>query len=244
LTPNIPIYANNANRQATRKFHPIAFRWLGYLIQKVGLSPTDRFLEVGCGAAQIAYSLAYYLEPTGSYQGFDIADRGIYWARQEIAPRKPNFNFDRYDIYHPIYNPTGTLAAKDFIFPYPDASFDCVCIRDLFTHLQAKEVWHYLMEISRVLKLGGRCLFACFLLNLESEEAIALGNSSQNLVCEWDNCFATDANISDWCVGLKESLLLNWIDSLGFRVLYSSYGSWCGRLSCNYEDLLVLEKKA
>ena len=45
----------------------------------------------------------------------------------------------------------------------------------------AEEVEHYLSEIARVLKPGGRCLISFFLLNEESLGLIARGKSTIDL---------------------------------------------------------------
>jgi hypothetical protein len=107
----------------------IAFEFLGYFIQRVGLEPTDNVLDVGCGIGRMAYALAHYLNSETKYEGFDITDKMLQWARQEITPRYPNFKFRLADIYNKLYNPNGIYChgAKktkidihvDFVFAHP-----------------------------------------------------------------------------------------------------------------------------
>ena len=224
------------------QFFRNSFRLLGYLIQRLGLQPQDHILDVGCNIGTVAYGLVYYLQPSGIYEGFDMVKNLISWTQQEITTRKPNFNLSGYNIHHPLYNPTGKISANNFIFPYPNASFNCVCISHLFTHLQSSAFRYFLDEIYRVLQPGGRCLLICFLINSESEELMAKGKSSQQFIYEIEDGFTIDINLPEKGIGFRENLLLKWIEEQGFSVLEKSYGSWCGRTSSIKEDLLVLEK--
>lgn len=219
-----------------------SFKLLGDLIQRLGLESTDHVLDVGCNIGTVAYGLVHYLQPSGRYEGFDVVENFVVWAKKEVTSRKLNFNFNWHNIYHSLYNPTGRISANSFIFPYPDASFNCVCVSHFFTHLQGSEVGYFLDEIYRVLQSGGRCLLICFLVNSESEELIAKGKGSQMLIYEIEDGFTTDISLPEKGIGFRESLLLKWVEERGFNVLEKSYGSWCGRTSSIKEDLLVLEK--
>ena len=227
---------NNPNN-----FQQHAWRWLGFLVQRVGLLPTDRLLDVGCGLGNIAYGLAYYLTNTGGYEGFDVIDQS--WGLHEVGIRKPNFHFCQEDIHHPMYNPSGKIPADEFVFPYPQESFELVCIINLFTHLREAAVSHYLKQTSLVLKPGGRCVCTCFLINSESKEAIAFGNSDQNLVYEMEGAFTKDPELPEKAIGFPEVALERWIADSGLMVVDKYYGFWSGRNAMFGPDMLVLEKK-
>jgi len=222
----------------------VAYYFLAYFIQMGGLAPTDRVLDIGCGVGRLAYGLAYYLKRPGSYEGFDIIGSLIDWAQQNITPRFPHFKFRPVNIYNQMYNPTGTVQAVDFIFPYADESFDFIFLTSVFTHMQAQEVQHYLEEINRVLKLGGRCFCTCFLLNEESELAIAQGLSTLDISYKLEDCFTNDLAVPESAIGYKEPLLLQWMEDCGLEVTGKYYGYWSGR-SCftSMQDIIVVEKK-
>ena len=222
----------------------VSYYFLAYFIQMGGLAPTDRVLDIGCGVGRLAYSLAYYLKRPGSYEGFDIIGSLIDWAQKNITPSFPLFKFRPVNIYNQMYNPTGTVQAVDFIFPYADESFDFIFLTSVFTHMQAQEVQHYLEEINRVLKLGGRCLCTCFLLNEESELAISQGRSTLNISYKLEDCFTNDLAVPESAIGYKEALLLEWMEDSGLEVTGKYYGYWSGR-SCftSMEDIVIVEKK-
>lgn len=137
-------------------------------------------LDVGCGSGRMALPLTGYLNSEGRYAGFDISQKAIAWCQEHITSAHPNFQFEVSDIYNSLYNPKGKYQSLDFRFPYPDASFDVVFLTSVFTHMFPPDVEHYLDEISRVLKPGGRCLCTYFLLNDESLAHIAEGKSAHN----------------------------------------------------------------
>ena len=120
-------------------FLAIGREFLGHLIDHAGLKRTDRVLDVGAA--------------------------GIAWCREAVAPLHPGFSFLHLDLFHPLYNPAGTLASTRQHWPVPDESMDVVCLTSVFTHLTAEETRHYLREIARVLKPDGRCLGTWFLLD-------------------------------------------------------------------------------
>ncbi|MCL1470958.1 class I SAM-dependent methyltransferase [Argonema antarcticum] len=250
LEPSLPLPSEDDSElmiwigsNALDTFSRTAIEFLGYFLEMAALKPTDSVLDVGCGMGRIAYTLAYYLAPTTRYEGFDIMEPLIQWAHNNITPRFPNFNFRRVDIYNKLYNHNGTLQATEFVFPYEDESFDFVFLGSVFTHIPACEVRHYLEEIYRVLKLGGRCLCTVFMHNEESAKLIAAGKSSANLVHEIDDYFATSLDMPEMFTGFKEDLLLEWICDRGFTVKGKYYGLWCGRSEhTSYQDILILHK--
>jgi hypothetical protein len=161
LEPALPLPPDEDADYIGKAFMVVSSEFLGYFIQCAGLQPTESVLDAGCGVGRMAYSLAHYLAPEGRYEGFDIVDRLIVWAQNNITPSFPNFRFQKVDVYNQWYNPSGTIQPHDFKFPYADASFDLVFLTSVFTHMRSAEVQRYLDEIYRVLKPGGRCLCTC-----------------------------------------------------------------------------------
>jgi SAM-dependent methyltransferase len=104
---------------------------------------------------------------TGSYDGLDITRDKIRYCNRTIATRASDFRFHHADLYSEHYNPKATTHAKDYRFPFPDASFDFVFLMSVFTHMLPEDMEHYLSEISRVLAPGGRSVITYWLTEVQ-----------------------------------------------------------------------------
>src|SRR5512132_200266 len=71
-------------------FRAIGEELLNLLVHYGSLRRTDRVLDIGCGIGRVAIPLTRYLEPTATYDGFDVVKRGIDWCRSHITPKHPN----------------------------------------------------------------------------------------------------------------------------------------------------------
>ncbi|MBI2299651.1 MAG: class I SAM-dependent methyltransferase [Armatimonadetes bacterium] len=147
----------------SEEFRRVGERSVRRLIELGGLRPDERVLEVGCGLGRIALPLARYLT-AGSYEGFDILEGEIAWATRHITAHYPGFRFRHVSLHNRYYGVVTAPPAEAFRFPYADAEFDFVYLFSVFTHMLRRDVEHYLTEIVRVLKPGGRCLISWFIL--------------------------------------------------------------------------------
>lgn len=219
---------------------PVGFEYLGYLVDRAALAPGERVLEVGCGLGRMAYALSYYLDASGRYEGFDPMPNPVRWARSAIASRHSNFAFRTVDVRNPQYHPSGLLDASSLTFPYEDASFDLVLLVSVFTHMVAPAVRHYLSEVHRVLRPGGRCLCSWYLLNDESSRLLAAGRSNEAFDCEAEDGLAQSAATAESLIAFRESSVRNWLEASGFVVPRRFPGRWCGRDDyLSYQDILI-----
>lgn len=140
------------------------------------LKPDEKILEVGCGIGRIAIPLTQYLT-SGSYVGFDIVPHGIEWCQQKVTPRYPNFTFFIADVHNKYYHPEGRHAASEYVFPFPDASFDFVFLTSVFTHMLPDDLERYALEIGRVLRPGGRCFCTAYIISAEARTNLDKGTS-------------------------------------------------------------------
>ena len=225
-------------------FKAIGNEFLGYLVDLSALQPGDAVLDVGCGSGRMALPLTGYLNPEGRYAGFDVSSEAIAWCTENISKSQPNFDFTVVDIQNGAYNPTGKYKSSHFHFPYPDGSFDVVFLASLFTHMLPSDVKHYLHEIVRVLKPGGRSLITFFLLNEESSALIKEGKAFFNFEHEMPGYRVTHAENPEAAIAYPEAFVRWLYGECGLELREPlRYGKWCGRTNgMSGQDVVIAVK--
>lgn len=219
-------------------FKKIGEDYLMRFIRDCGLTPASKVLDIGCGSGRLAVPLAKYLNAQGSYDGFDIERRGIAWCVKNITSRHPNFRFCVSDIFNKEYNPSGKHLAKEYKFPYEDSSFDLVVLTSVFTHMLPEDVAHYLSEISRVLKTGGRSLATYFLFNKKSGY---LNNIRGTLNFIYDrNIYRTISDeIPEAAISFDEEYIASLYRDAGLSIAGPiEYGAQTGR-----QDIIIAQRR-
>jgi SAM-dependent methyltransferase len=222
-------------------FATVGARFLDHFRRLGQLQPDEDVLDVGCGVGRMALPLTSYLSRAGSYRGFDVVAPAIAWCRRHVTTAFPHFRFDHADIHNAAYNPRGRLRAGKFVFPYADESFDFVFLTSVFTHMRPAEVAHYLRQVVRVLRPGGRCLATFFVLNAE---ACALMSTPRSLFAfrhDLGGYFTTNPERPEAAVAYEEDDLRRLFTAAGLTLRQPIvYGGWCGRPDAREgQDLVV-----
>lgn len=140
---------------ATPAFHDVALTTMGRM-SMAGLRSDHHVLDIGCGVGRMARYLCAFLNDDTRYEGFDTSGPLVDWCQANITPLFPNFRFTHAPLFHPAYDPDPSLpSAAEFVFPYPNDSFDFVLAHSVFTHLWPDVTTNYLHEIGRVLRPRG-----------------------------------------------------------------------------------------
>ena len=104
---------------------------------------------------------------------------------------------------------------------------------------------HYLYEITRVMKGGGRCLITFFLLNRESLHLINAGKGMYDFKHEGRGFRTIDKTTPESGVAYDEKFIRELYEKLRLTIAEPiHFGSWCGREnSLSYQDIIVALKK-
>jgi ubiquinone/menaquinone biosynthesis C-methylase UbiE len=215
-----------------------------YYTELCDLKPYERMLDVGCGIGRKTFLLTGYLNHQGSYEGLDIVKTGIDWCTERITWKYPRFKFQLIDVCNQHYNPTGRHKASEYTFPFADESFDFVVLCSVFTHMLTEDMEHYLCEVARVLKTGGRGLISFFLLNDSSLTLMRANKSSINLDSNLGSCWVVDPSVPEVVTGYEEDFVRALYDKCKLEIKEPvHHGAWCGRGKfLSHQDLILAFK--
>ncbi|MBK7870927.1 MAG: class I SAM-dependent methyltransferase [Saprospiraceae bacterium] len=218
-------------------------KMLRFFIEKGGLQPDHKVLDVGSGIGRMAAPLTRYLNKNAHYEGFDVIKLGVRWCQKNISTRFPNFHFNYIPINNDLYRADGQDATQ-FRFPYNDESFDFTIVISVFTHLLPSQAENYLQEISRTLKPDGTCIATFFLLNEESTPLMPT-NPAFAFPFNYGHYRLMDEQVKSANVAFEENYLQTQITNSGLIIAQTYYGYWCGRdkAACeDFQDVIILKK--
>lgn len=244
----LPDYATRVRSNGTiRQFGGQRFVREGrYLVQLLrehaGVDASSEVMEIGCGCGRMALPLADVLE-SSHYLGMDIDGKALRACMKDPRLQASNFRFQLVDVFNGVYNPTGTQPAETYRFPLEDRSFDVIFLMSVFTHMLPDAVAHYVAEIARLLKPGGRCMFSAFLMDY-GHEGVALAFNS-----ELGQCRVVDSSVPEKAVGYTLTTLDRYFAEAGMsRREDPLLGQWRGSMavppaaSVFPQDILVYAK--
>ncbi len=212
-------------------------------------------LDVGCGIGRTAIPLTAVLSEEGAYEGFDITTAAIEWCSAEISSRYSNFRFRHIDLFNEAYNPSGTIKGSELTFPYEDERFDLVFLYSVFTHLLPEDLEHYLAEVSRVLKTGGRMLATFFFLNEATLQELSSGvdadpeaaHIARSLLEHDHGEWAAGSDLApEWMVAYREPYVRGLYRRNGLEIDEWAHGGWLdwatGRGPLEVQDTVVAHR--
>ncbi len=209
-----------------------------------GLSPEDSVLDVGCGCGRLSPYIAQHLSPAGTYVGLDADPDAVAWCVSDLQPTFPNARFIHCDVFNAEYNPRGSIRPIDYVFPFPGNTFTYVFAESLFTHMFLADTEHYLKEIHRVLRPGGRFRCTYLLLTEASREGIRKGTAYRNLSHPIDRAMTFSREVPEKGVAFSEGDIVALYRSIGFKIREVRHGDWWTIKTNDCEqDVITAEKE-
>ena len=145
-----------------RAFEKTGAKTVALIRNITDVEPGTDFLDIGCGCGRTAFALVDYLKD-GRYTGIDVDPVAIDACKHNPVLARAGFRFLHIDVKNDMYNPKGQVVGSEYVFPFSEGAFDLVFLFSVFTHMLPNEVEHYIEEIGRVMRPGGRCIFSTFI---------------------------------------------------------------------------------
>ena len=139
---------------------PVAgFNFLALLYRLGAWKSGDFIVDIGSGNGLYAVPLA---SERVRYVGVEPMRECVEFCQRVFAPYD-HLRFVHVDLQNEMYNPAGRVRPEELRFPVEDGVADLVILNSVFTHLERMELCrHYLSEVHRVLRPGGRAWVTWF----------------------------------------------------------------------------------
>jgi len=217
---------------------------LALLKNHINLKPTDSILDIGSGIGRTAIALTEYLQPNGSYKGFDVVKLGVDWCNSKIGKDFPYFEFKYVPLFNDLYN-TSALKAEDFVFPYDKDSFNKIFTFSVFTHMQINEIQNYFKEINRVLKSDGFVLSTFFLYDDANENHISTKNRF-NFPIKKSGYRLMNEDVKSGNIAFHKDTLKTMLNKENLEVVKIIDGFWKDKSkytkNSSYQDIVIFKK--
>jgi ubiquinone/menaquinone biosynthesis C-methylase UbiE len=236
ILPRIELMAHSTGSMDPANYVVIGKEFFEHFKSLCDLKPHERVLDLGCGSARMALPMLEYLTPRGGYDGIDIHKPNIDWASATITPKYPHFRFHHADVRNTTYNPNGPVLPHEYRLPFEDETIDFIFLASVFTHMLPPGMRNYLAEISRVLRIGGRCLITFFLLDDAATKLIRAGKSEFEFPYHFGTSAVRDCNRPEDVIGHRESHVRKLYRGLGLEIKDIHYGNWSGRTPKQIRD--------
>jgi len=214
---------------------------LNLLKQYTNIGENSKVLDIGCGLGRTAIALSNYLDKSGSYNGFDIVEKGIKWCKNGLGKGYPNFQFNLIKLHNDLYTSAGE-DASNFQFPYDNNSFDIIFNFSVFTHMEVKEINNYLKEIKRVLNSNGNALCTFFIYDETNEDYIA-NREGFHFPVEGDGYRLMSKETVGGNIAIEKNYLISMITKAGFSNIRIIDGFWKDEVRDiskeEYQDIVV-----
>jgi len=225
-------------------YEAVAQEYLAYMVDLVGLQPTARVLEVGCGIGRMALGLSAYLARSASYTGLDVMPAALDIARATFQGRAETdrFRFRHLDVYNGWYNPYGAQRARDVeLRQYTAGEVDFILMTSLLTHLFPEDAAHYLGQCRAVLAPDGAILTTAWIMDERTKAATRAGRSAIPFR-ELDGYWVESESNPEGALAHEEASLLAAIQAAGLQVVHRIPGFWSGSVGLSFQELLVLAR--
>lgn len=136
---------------------------LGFFQALIGANLTERplnVLDVGCGVGRLYLATKPFLQKDDTYHGIDVSPEFVAISQRLFGA--PSVRFLHTRAGNAYYSKSAEGQSR---WPFPDGSMNFVTGLSVWTHLNESDWRHYLGEVARVLRPGGRAILSFFVMD-------------------------------------------------------------------------------
>jgi SAM-dependent methyltransferase len=176
--------------------------------------------------------------------GIDVDRRLIDWCKKNIQAKDSRFQFLHVPARNDLYNPRGRVEMTQLSIPVGTADVSFAFATSVFTHLRAAHADHYLRELGRTLRTGGRLLVTAFLVDpvvSTPPDKFSPGMEFKAIDAE---TWTTDLALPERAIGFRLGTLERWASAGGLTLVKVLRGSWIdAEDGYSYQDILIFVKR-
>lgn len=221
----------------------VGLEFLDYFIDYGRLDEAGTVFDLGSGTGRMAIPLQQFLSSRGRYVGIDIDQALIRWCQKNIQEHDPRFEFLHVPARNDLYNRRGSMDVTQLSLPVPTGSVSFAFATSVFTHLRAPHAEHYLRELGRALRPGGRLLVTAFLVDPDSEREREVSSSEPRFRRLDPKTWTNHPEVPEKAIGFEAETLNAWASQGGLNPERTLSGAWiAGEDGYSYQDIQIYLK--
>lgn len=218
----------------------VGLEFLDYFIDYGRLGGESSVLDLGCGTGRMAIPLQPFLSSGGRYLGIDVDKALIRWCQKNIQKRDPRFEFVHVPARNDLYNRRGRVDVTQLSLPLASGSASFAFATSVFTHLRAPHAEHYLRELGRALRPGGRLLITAFLVDPDRERDREVSSGEPRFRRLDSVTWTNHDEVPENAIGFEAGTMNEWAAKGGLALERTLPGSWiAGEDGHSYQDILI-----
>ncbi|MEQ8333612.1 class I SAM-dependent methyltransferase [Nisaea sp.] len=213
----------------------------GELALRGAVEPTDTVLDLGCGCGRLAIPFAAHLG-SGTYIGVDVWTEGLDWCRDNIASDTGSLQFiHREAVNNYYFEPRAPNADNHYHLSELDREqVDFAFAISLFTHLQQRDCFAYLSELSRVLKGSGCAYITCFIIDEFFFDFVRRTGLHRAVSQEQPGCYYAYEG-QDFFAGYTRATWTGMLENSGLKIVGYDPGTWAEKPGgLHYQDTFMV----